>query len=95
MSVIWSPQALTDLAAIKTFISENDPMAAQRVAFHIIDTIEALLANNLHLGRPGRVPGTREFVVPKTPFIIPYRISGGRIHILRIYHNSRRWPEEF
>ncbi|MCX7055916.1 MAG: type II toxin-antitoxin system RelE/ParE family toxin [Betaproteobacteria bacterium] len=34
------------------------------------------LADQPSLGRPGRVPGTRELVVRKTRYIIPYRIRG-------------------
>jgi toxin ParE1/3/4 len=45
------------------------------------------------MGRPGRVPGTRELVIPKTPFIVPYRLQRKVIQILRVYHGARRWPE--
>ena len=31
------------------------------------------LADQPALGRPGRVPGTRELIVPKTRDIVPYR----------------------
>jgi toxin ParE1/3/4 len=34
-------------------------------------------------------------VIPKTPFIVPYRIINGAIEVLRVYHGSRRWPERF
>jgi hypothetical protein len=27
------------------------------------------------MGRPGRVSGTRELVIPKTSFIVPYRLQ--------------------
>ena len=47
------------------------------------------------MGRPGRIPGTRELVIPKTPFIVPYRLQRNVIQILRVYHGARRWPENF
>jgi toxin ParE1/3/4 len=53
------------------------------------------LVDHAELGRPGRVPGTRELVVTGTPFIIPYRIKDSSVEILRIYHASRRWPDDF
>jgi toxin ParE1/3/4 len=59
----------------------------------MIQNIETLLAKNPEMGRPGRVPGTRELVVPKTPFIVPYRLVGNTVQILRIFHSARRWPE--
>jgi toxin ParE1/3/4 len=69
------------------------PAAAQRVALHIVRNIETLLPNNPEMGRPGRVPGTRELVIPNTPFIVPYRLVGKTVQILRIFHGNRRWPE--
>jgi len=56
-------------------------------------SIELLLPENPQIGRPGRVPGTREMIIPKTPYIVPYRLQGNAIQILRIYHGARRWPE--
>ncbi len=47
------------------------------------------------IGRPGRVPGTRELVVPRTPFIVPYRLIGNHIDILAVMHAARAWPAQF
>jgi toxin ParE1/3/4 len=74
-------------------VAEHDPAAAKRVAFHILYCVETLLLENPQLGNPGRVPGTRELVIPKTPYIVPYRIRRMKIEIARVYHSSRRWPE--
>ncbi len=94
MKLVWSPQSIADLAAARAFIAEDDREAAKRVPLHIVGMIETILVENPHIGRSGRVSGTREFVVPKTPFIIPYRVESGTLHILRIYHAARRWPEK-
>ncbi len=95
MIVIWSSAAIADLTQLRTYIEDDDPAAAQRVALHIAHNIEALLPANPQIGRPGRVPGTREFVIPKTPFVVPYRIINGASEVLRVYHGARRWPERF
>ena len=95
MNIIWSPEAIEDLNSLRVYISEDDPSAARRVGLHIIRNIEQFLPDHPHLGRPGRVPGTRELAIPKTPYIVPYRLRNKTIHILRIYHNARRWPERF
>jgi len=95
MTPIWSPEAIADLVALRAYIEQNDPPAAQRVALHIIHNVETLLPNSPEMGRPGRVPGTRELVIPKTPFIVPYRLVGNAIHVLRIFHSARQWPEAF
>jgi toxin ParE1/3/4 len=95
MTPIWSPEAIADLVALRAYIAQDDPKAAQRVALHIIHSVETLLPNNPEMGRPGRVPGTRELVIPGTPFIVPYRVVGNTIQILRIYHSARQWSETF
>lgn len=95
MIVTWSPEAIDDLASLRAYIAEESPAAAQRVALHILHDVEELLPRSPEMGRPGRVPGTRELVIPKTPFIVPYRIHGQTIQILRVYHGARRWPDHF
>jgi toxin ParE1/3/4 len=34
MNPIWSPEAIADLAALRAYIAQDDPAAAQRVALH-------------------------------------------------------------
>jgi len=93
MTLVWSPESISDLISLRTYIAEDDPAAAKRVALHILHCVEHLLAKNPKLGAPGRVPGTRELVIPKTPYIVPYRVRGTTIEIARVYHSSRRWRE--
>ena len=66
MTILWSPEAIDDLTSLRAYIAEDNPAAAKGVALHILHNIEQLLPNNPQLGRPGRVPGTRELVIPKT-----------------------------
>jgi toxin ParE1/3/4 len=93
MTVIWSPEALFDLADLREYIAEDNPNAARRVAIALVQTVEDGLSINPKLGHPGRVPGTRELVMPKMPFIVPYRIRKSMLEVLGVYHTSRRWPE--
>src|SRR3990167_5363868 len=85
MTPVWSPEAIDDLVSLRAYISEDDPAAAQRIALHIIDNVEVLLAENPQMGRAGRVPGTRELLIPNTPFIVPYRVQGETLQILRVF----------
>ena len=91
-AIVWSPEAIDDLAALRIYIAQDDPAAARRVALDILHIAEALLPNNPRMGRPGRVPGTRELVIAGTPFVVPYRLRDGTIQVLRVYHGARRWP---
>jgi toxin ParE1/3/4 len=95
MNILWSPEAIEDLTSLRAYIAKDDPAAARGVVLHIMHNIEQLLPDNPQMGRPGRVPGTRELVIPKTPFIVPYRLQRNVIQILRVYHGARSWPESF
>jgi toxin ParE1/3/4 len=95
MNLFWSPQAIADLRELRVRIFEDDPAAAQRIALRIIEAVETLIPENPRIGRPGRVSGTRELVVAKTPYIAPYRILGETIEVLRVFHGARRWPDRF
>jgi len=63
------------------------------MALHVVRNVETLLSENPSMGRSGRVSGTRELVIPKTPFVVSYRVQAGMTQILRVYHSARRWPE--
>ena len=92
MRLFWSRRAIDDLRAIQAFIEKNDPTAARTITLHIIDAVETMIPTNPNVGRPGRVPGTRELVIARTSYIVPYRLHRGVIDVLRIYHGARRWP---
>lgn len=83
MNIAWSRKAIDDLARLRSYISENDLSAAQRVALYIVHQVEAVLPDNPDIGRTGRVAGTRVMVIPKTPFIMPCRVNGQSLEILR------------
>jgi toxin ParE1/3/4 len=93
MTLVWSPESIRDLSALRAYIAEHDPASAKRIALHILYCVENLLSENPKLGSAGRVPGTRELVIPKTPYVVPYRLRNGAIEIIRVYHTSRRWPD--
>ena len=94
MRVRWVRRALKSLDEEADYIARDDPQAAAQVVERIASSVD-LLASQPALGRPGRVPGTRELVIPRTPYIVPYRMQGESIQILRVYHGARRWPDSF
>lgn len=94
MRIRWTLPALRDLEAIGDFIAKDNPAAAVQSVTHILDLTEAL-ADHPHMGRAGRVPGTRELVITDTPFIVPYRVRDASIEVLAVFHGARRWPEGF
>ena len=76
------------------YIAKDDPAAAKLVVRRIIKAVRHL-ADNPAMGHPGRVPDTRELIVPGTRYIVPYRVRPrlDRIEILRVFHASRKLPE--
>ncbi|MGA0588061.1 type II toxin-antitoxin system RelE/ParE family toxin [Dyella sp. KRB-257] len=44
-------------------------------------------------GRIGRVEGTRELVIDRTPYITAYRMAGDTVRILRVLHSAQQWPD--
>lgn len=94
MRIFWSPQARDDLRAIVLYIAEENPYAARSLQSRIKEHVKHLV-DNPHIGRPGRVPGTRELVIATAPYIVPYWVLENRLEILRVYHGARKWPETF
>ena len=65
MEIVWTTSALRDLHEVREFIRQENPPAAQRIAKRILETVERISANP-SLGRPGRLPNTREAIVTRT-----------------------------
>ena len=94
MRVRWLRKALGNLDDEASFVAADDAAAARLVVEPVIEAV-AQLTEQPGLGRPGRVPGTRELVVSKTRYIVPYRVHGDTIEVLRVFHTSRRLPERW
>lgn len=87
MEIDWTEQAIRDLAEIQEYIERERPQAAQRVASHLLATVEHL-AEFPELGSAGPRPGTRTLTVP--PYAISYRVRRDRLEILSIWDGRRR-----
>jgi addiction module RelE/StbE family toxin len=92
--VRWLRRALRNLDEEAEYIARDNPHAAARIVGRIATSVDRL-GTHPASGRPGRVPGTRELVVTGTPYIVPYRVRGATVEILRVFHAARKWPEKF
>jgi addiction module RelE/StbE family toxin len=92
MKISWSRRAAEHLAAIRKYIEEDNPEAAQRVALRIIECLRQLAGQPM-MGRPGRVRGTRELVISGTPYVAPYRVKRGALEIIAVFHGRQKWPK--
>jgi toxin ParE1/3/4 len=92
--VRWLRRALINLDEEAEYIARDNPDAAARIVERIAASVERLAAHPA-LGRSGRVPGTRELILPGTPYIVPYRIRGNTVEVLRVFHAARKGPANF
>jgi addiction module RelE/StbE family toxin len=94
MKIQWSSTAVTDLESIREYIAKDSPTAARKVSKRIKEAVNRL--ENFPLsGRAGRVPGTRELVIPGTSYIAAYTIEGDEVLIAVVLHGRQNWPESF
>jgi addiction module RelE/StbE family toxin len=89
MQVEWLRAALRNLDYEAAYIAEENPKATHEFVQAILAGLE-YLAEFPAKGKEGRVPGTREWVVPRWPYIVPYRIREGRLQVMRIFHTRRQ-----
>ncbi len=93
MELRWTRKALENLDQIAAYIAQDNPERAQSFVGEIKAKTERL-ATFPALGRPGRVPGTRELVVHDN-YVVPYRVKENAVQIIRVQHVARLWPKQF
>lgn len=85
--VVWTGEALAHVEAIRIYIGQFDPAAAQRLAARLIDA-----GNRLRVfPRRGRSVGDgfRQLALIR-PYLIRYRIEQGTVYIVGVRHGARR-----
>jgi len=92
MKILWSPTAVADLVSIREYISKDSPAAARKEAAKIKEAASRLIQFPLS-GRMGRVPNTRELVIPGTSYIAAYTVQGDDVLIAAVLHGRQNWPE--
>ena len=89
--VDFTKRAATEYLKGLLYIAAEDLTAANLLQDRIEEVL-TLLPRRPHIGRPGLVPGTREFPVSKTSYTIVYRVRARAIQVLRVLHQRRRYP---
>jgi addiction module RelE/StbE family toxin len=92
MGLLWTADAVRDRDAIYDYVEARSPRAAIS-----LDTLFSQKAADLSrhpaMGRPGRVPGTRELVAHRN-YILIYDSTETEVRILRLLHAARLWPRQ-
>jgi toxin ParE1/3/4 len=104
MRLLWTGPALSDLRALRADVAKDGERAADALVARIVDRAERQLSRLPDSGSPlPSLPRTRgregrgkarELVISGTPYVLPYRVIGDAVHILRVFHSARRWPDE-
>jgi plasmid stabilization system protein ParE len=91
MNVVWSRRAIRNLIQLREHIEKYSEQNAALVADRILRAV-VLIQSHPEIGQPGRVVGTRELVIPDTPYVIPYRVRRGRLELIAVFHGRQKWP---
>lgn len=94
MRVRWDAKALQRLEAAGDYIAQDSPASAALVVTRIFEAVDDLALYPLK-GRPGRVTGTRELVIPRTSYLVVYRVRGQVVEVLAVQHAAQQWPASF
>lgn len=89
---LWTAKARQDLQAQLEYIANDNADAARDIAIKIKVSCSGL-DQFPKIGRNGMVKGTRELIIPNTPYICVYRLVKQRVEILRLLHSRMMWPE--
>jgi addiction module RelE/StbE family toxin len=94
LKIEWTETAQSHLLRLDSYLFERNPAGADRIVDRTLEVVGSLDRFPL-AGKPGRVAGTREWVVPATSYIVAYCIHHEAVHILAILHGAQRWPRSF
>lgn len=86
-TVVWSNQALLELAGAIDYLAQRNLVAAQRVEARIIEATEKLALRPI--GRPGKRPGLYEKRITGTRYLVIYRLTGATVRIMRLFHTAQ------
>ena len=90
MKVIWTPEAEQERSDVVDYIAAENPRAAAKMD-KLFDLAAARLAKRPNVGRPGKIPGTRE-LIPHESYRLLYEVADDTVWILALVHTSRQWP---
>jgi toxin ParE1/3/4 len=94
MRVRWLRKAIANLDTEAEYIAAENRIAAVEMFVYVKAKIDAL-GDFPATGRPGRVPNTRELVIDRYPYIVPYRVIGDELQVLRVFHTRRKLPKSW
>ena len=92
-TIVWLPEAIAEKDTILDYIADHNVVAALGVDAHMKQQIDQLTEFPL-LGRKGRIAGSFELVISRTPYLVAYRVVEDQVQILHVFHERRSWPPD-
>jgi len=87
--IIWAPQAIEDIEAIRTFVARDSAHYADLLVERIVEAVDRLET----FPRSGRlVPETRDESLREVVYEnyrIVYRVKSDTIEVLTVFHGAR------
>lgn len=90
MRIIWTPEAEEDRDDIWDYIAADNPSAAAEMD-KLFSNAAARLTTHPMLGRPGRIPATRELILHES-YCLVYEVDEGTVWVLALVHTAKQWP---
>jgi addiction module RelE/StbE family toxin len=90
MKIVFDTKAIGDLEGIFDWIAEDNLANARAVIERILASVERLGAYP-EMARAGRIAGTREWVVPRLPYIVVYELhrDRGELVVTAVFHEKQ------
>jgi toxin ParE1/3/4 len=94
-SIVWSPQAIQDVEAIRAFIAQDSPAYAELIARRLMAAVERLqwFPESGRIVPERQEPSIREVIL--SSYRIVYRLQGNVAQIATVFRSSRQFPESF
>jgi addiction module RelE/StbE family toxin len=90
VKLVWTRLAQEDRRAIREYIA-GDNLNAALAMDELVSEKAARLVTLPEMGKPVRVPKTRELVIHRS-YILIYTIKTDQVQVLRLLHTARQWP---
>ena len=93
MRVVWTSEAFSDFENILAYYYQQAGAAtAEAVECRMVEQLGKLADFPERVRASGRIPGAREAVINRLPYIAFIRILEDEIQILNIVHTARKLP---
>ena len=90
MRIVVASEARDDLAEAAGYIAKDNPTAAARLLERIREVLTLLAEGGLDGPRSTLLSGIEVRSWPVPPLRIFYRREADELHVIRVYHQSRR-----